>query len=143
MSERRIETYEEFWKFYVREHSNRTNRRLHFIGSTGALACAIAALVKRNPKYLLAAAVAGYGGAWIGHFGFEGNRPATFKYPLWSFVSDWKMYVKILTGTMDDEVAAAIEEHEQKEREAARAAQAAAASTEAKDDPAPRPQDLN
>lgn len=100
MSERRIETYEEFWKFYVREHSNRTNRRLHFIGSTGALACALAAIVKRNPKYLLAAAVAGYGGAWIGHFGFEGNRPATFKYPLWSFVSDIRMWSHMVRGRL-------------------------------------------
>lgn len=140
MSERRIETYEEFWPFYVREHSNKTNRRLHFVGSTGALVCLAMAIAKRDPKYILAGLVSGYGGAWIGHFGFEKNTPATFKYPLWSFVSDWKMYAKILTGTMDDEVAAAIEEHEQKQREAA---QAAAASTEAKDEPAPRPQDLN
>ncbi len=139
MSERRIETYEEFWPFYVREHSNKTNRRLHFIGSTGTLALVAMAIAKRDPKYLLAAAVSGYGGAWIGHFVFEKNTPATFKYPLWSFISDWKMYAKILTGAMDEEVARRVAEHEEKQREAT-AAEAAGAAP--KDEPV-HPHDLN
>lgn len=122
MSERRIDNYDEFWKFYVREHSNKTNRRLHFIGSTGTLACVAAAILKRDPRYLLAAAVSGYGGAWIGHFVFEKNTPATFKYPGWSFISDWKMYAKILTGQMDQIVAEEMAAHEQKQREEAEAA---------------------
>lgn len=139
MSERRIETYEEFWKFYVREHSNKTNRRLHFIGSTGALIFAAMAIAKRDPKYILAGLVSGYGGAWIGHFGFEKNTPATFKYPLWSFISDWKMYAKILTGSMDEEVARCIAEHEEKLREQ----RAAEAQSAAKEEPAVHPHDLN
>ena len=137
MSERRIDNYAEFWKFYVREHSNKTNRRLHFLGSTGALACLTAAIVKRDPKFILAGLVAGYGGAWIGHFAFEKNVPATFKYPLWSFVSDWKMYAKILTGTMDQEVADELAEHEAKTRAEAEAAAKSA------DDSAQRSADLN
>jgi hypothetical protein len=140
MSERRIETYEEFWPFYVREHANKTNRRLHFIGSTGSLLFAIAAIVRKEPKHLLHALVSGYGGAWIGHFFFEKNKPASFKYPLWSFVSDWKMYAKILTGQMDEEVARALAEEEaRKEREAS----AEKAAPPEKAEPALRPQDLN
>ena len=140
MSERRIETYEEFWPFYVREHSNKTSRRLHFVGSTGALVCLAMAIAKRDPKYILAGLVSGYGGAWIGHFGFEKNTPATFKYPLWSFVSDWKMYAKILTGTMDAEVERCIAEHEQRLRDEAAAAESKPADTT---EPGVRPSDLN
>jgi len=142
MSERRIESYEEFWPFYVREHANKTNRRLHFIGSTGTLVLVAMAIAKRDPKYLLAAAVSGYGGAWIGHFGFEKNTPATFKYPLWSFISDWKMYAKILTGSMDEEVALRVAEHEAKQREAS-ATDAAEAAAKSKDEAAVHPHDLN
>jgi hypothetical protein len=119
MSERRIETYEEFWPFYVREHSDPTCRRLHFAGTTGTLLFALAALVRRKPIHLLHGAIAGYGGAWIGHFFFQKNTPATFKYPLWSLVSDFKMYGKIVAGTMDEEVARVMAEEEaRKAREA-------------------------
>lgn len=140
MSEPRIDNYEEFWKFYVREHSNKTSRRLHFLGSTGTLACVTAAIVKRDPKYILAAAVSGYGGAWIGHFFFEKNVPATFKYPLWSFISDWKMYALILTGQMDQRVADEMAAHEQKLRDEA---EAAARSASNGGESATRSADLN
>lgn len=140
MSERRIESYEEFWSFYVREHAHPTNRLLHFIGSSGALAFTIAAIVRKEPKHLLHALLAGYGGAWIGHFFVEKNKPASFKYPLWSFVSDWKMYGKILTGKMDGEVARVLLEEEQRK---AAEAKAQAAKEEPKPEPAVRLQDLN
>lgn len=136
MSERRIETYEEFWPFYVREHSDPTNRKLHFAGTTGTILLALAALLRRKPVHLLHAAVSGYGGAWIGHFFFQKNKPATFKYPLWSLVSDFRMYGKIALGTMDQEVARVMEEEERKAREAA-------AQAEQKPAPEIRPQDLN
>lgn len=118
MSERRIETYEEFWPFYVREHSDPTSRKLHFAGTTGTILFAIAALVRRKPIHLLHGAIAGYGGAWIGHYFFQKNTPATFKYPLWSLVSDFRMYGKIVAGTMDQEVARALEDEERRAREA-------------------------
>lgn len=139
MSERRIETYEEFWPFYVREHSDPTNRKLHFAGTTGTILFAAAALLRRKPIHLLHAAISGYGGAWIGHFFFQKNTPATFKYPLWSLVSDFRMYGKIVAGKMDQEVARVMEEEERKAREAAEAAK----QEEQKAAPEIRPEDLN
>ena len=140
MSESEMKTFEEFWPFYVREHSDQTNRKLHFLGSSASLAFVAAAILRREPKHLLHALLAGYGGAWIGHFVFEKNKPATFKYPLWSFISDWKMYAKILTGTMDAEVASALFEEEQRKQAEAKAQ----AEKEApKPEPVVRPQDLN
>ena len=81
----RIATFEDFWPFYVREHSKRLNRRLHFIGTS------------LMPLF-------GYGFAWVGHFFVQKNRPATFQYPLWSLGADFVMYGKMWTGAMDDEL---------------------------------------
>jgi hypothetical protein len=106
MAEQRIQSFAEFWPFYVREHSLPACRALHFIGSTLALGL-LAAGIFYNPWLLLAAVVAGYGFAWIGHFFIEKNKPASFKYPLWSFAADWKMWALILTGRMGAEVAKA------------------------------------
>ncbi len=102
--ETRIATFREFWPYYVREHGKPITRALHFIGSTCVLAIVAAAVVTGRPWLLLATPVVGYGFAWIGHFGFEKNRPATFKYPVYSFIGDWVMYGKILSGTMRAEV---------------------------------------
>jgi hypothetical protein len=95
MSTERFSRFADFYPFYLREHSDRRNRRLHFIGSTLALVClcTTAALV-----WLLNALLCGYGFAWIGHFFFEKNRPATFKYPLYSLMGDWVMYADIWRG---------------------------------------------
>lgn len=100
----RFENFEEFWPFYVREHSNKHNRLLHFIGTTAALGCLAGAVLRRKPWLLLAAPVAGYGLAWIGHFLVEGNKPATFRHPLYSLRGDLRMWRKMLTRSMDAEV---------------------------------------
>ena len=100
----RFTTFAEFWPFYVREHTRPITRALHFIGSTAVLALTAMAVVTGRPWLFLALPVAGYGCAWIGHFGFERNKPATFKYPLWSFLGDWVMYGKMLSGSMRAEV---------------------------------------
>jgi hypothetical protein len=71
--------FSEFYPFHLTEHSNRVSRRLHFIGTSISLAL-----------------VQGYALAWIGHFFFEHNRPATFRHPLWSFMGDWRMWWDIL-----------------------------------------------
>jgi hypothetical protein len=102
--ETRIATFREFWPYYVREHAKSITRALHFIGSTLVLAIAAAAVVTGRPWLFLATPIVGYGFAWIGHFGFEKNKPATFKYPVYSFIADWVMYGKILSGTMRAEV---------------------------------------
>ena len=77
----RFASFREFYPFYLDEHSNRTSRRLHFIGSCGVLALLVLAIVERNAWWLLAALFCGYGFAWVGHFFFQKNRPATFKHP--------------------------------------------------------------
>jgi hypothetical protein len=104
----RIASFREFWPYYVGEHVKATTRTLHFIGSTLVLAIAAIAVVTGRPWLLLAMPVAGYAFAWAGHFGFEKNRPTTFKYPVYSFLADWVMYGKILSGTMRAEVDRAV-----------------------------------
>lgn len=99
-----ITTFEEFWPFYVGEHRLKATRALHFVGTTAALALIFAALVLHQPWLVAAAPVAGYGPAWISHFFVEGNKPATFKYPLWSLKADFVMWGKMVTGKMDAEV---------------------------------------
>lgn len=95
---RQFRSFAEFYPFYLGEHANRTCRRLHFIGSTGALASLAALLATGNAWWLLAGLLCGYGFAWIGHFGFEKNRPASFSRPLYSFMGDWLMYAQIWRG---------------------------------------------
>ena len=102
--EARIATFREFWPYYVGEHRKPITRALHFIGSTFVLAIAASAVVTGRPWLLLLVPVVGYGFAWVGHFGFEKNKPATFKYPVYSFLADWVMYGKILSGSMRAEV---------------------------------------
>ncbi|HMV76970.1 MAG TPA: DUF962 domain-containing protein [Leptospiraceae bacterium] len=97
-------TLAEFWPFYLSEHSNIWNRRLHFIGSTCALLSIFSVFYFQSALFLLLAPVSGYGFAWFGHFIIEKNRPATFKYPVKSFVSDWIMYFYTWTGKLDSEL---------------------------------------
>lgn len=108
----RFRTFEEFWPFYVREHSNKLNRTLHVIGTTGAIGCLAAAAITRRPLFLLAAPVVGYGFAWFGHFFVQKNKPATFTYPLWSLMGDFKMWGLTLAGKMDAEVERVMAEEE-------------------------------
>jgi len=96
--ETRFESFREFYPYYLSEHSNVNCRRMHFAGSTLALACLVSALLTLNPWWILVGLFVGYGFAWVGHFGFEKNKPATFKHPLYSFAGDWVMYVDILRG---------------------------------------------
>ena len=95
---RSFKSFAEFYPFYLTEHSHRTCRRLHFVGSTLALACLAMLIATGKPQYLLYGLLCGYGFAWAGHFGFEKNRPASFKRPLYSFMGDWVMYKDIWTG---------------------------------------------
>ncbi|WP_269791250.1 DUF962 domain-containing protein [Stenotrophomonas sp. Iso1] len=91
-------SFRQFYPYYLQEHRNTVCRRLHFIGSWGVLACLAMALWQGSGSWLLAALLCGYGFAWVGHFFFEKNRPATFSHPFYSFVGDWVMFVDILRG---------------------------------------------
>ncbi len=95
---RRFASFHEFYSLYLAEHANRTSRRLHFIGTSGVLVLAIVSISQRDGRWLLAALPCGYGFAWVGHFYFEKNRPATFRHPAYSFVGDWVMFKDILIG---------------------------------------------
>lgn len=88
----------EFYPYYLSEHSNRVCRRLHFIGSSLVIAALLAALLTGQLRWLWLMPVAGYGCAWIGHYVFEKNRPATFKHPLYGLLGDWVMYGQMLRG---------------------------------------------
>lgn len=90
--------FSEFYPYYLSEHSNRVCRRLHFVGTSLILGLVLLAIVRGNPNWLWLIPLVGYGFAWVGHFFFEKNRPATFKHPIYSFIGDWVMYWDILRG---------------------------------------------
>lgn len=94
-------TFAEFYPFYLAEHSNRTCRRLHFMGSTLALVCFGLLIATRQLYWLGLAVVCGYGFAWVGHFLFEKNKPASFRRPWYSFRGDWIMYRDIWLGRIE------------------------------------------
>ncbi|MGB7194634.1 MAG: DUF962 domain-containing protein [Collimonas pratensis] len=94
----KYQTFAEFYPSYLSQHSNRTCRQLHFVGSTLALACAVMLIFTGKLYWLPLALLSGYGFAWVGHFAFEKNRPATFSQPLYSFLGDWVMYWQMLSG---------------------------------------------
>ncbi|EFJ40561.1 hypothetical protein VOLCADRAFT_99673 [Volvox carteri f. nagariensis] len=95
---RRYNTFEEFYPFYLTQHRRLGTRVLHIFGTSLVLLNAGWALVARQPRLLLLAPVLGYGPAWLSHMLCECNRPATFQYPLWSLMADFKMFVDILRG---------------------------------------------
>lgn len=99
----RYTSFAEFWPFYVREHSKPLTRWLHFIGTASLFPMTVFAIAS-NLTILFLLPIAGYGFAWCAHFLVEKNRPATFKYPLWSLMADFKMFSLMLFGRMEKEV---------------------------------------
>ena|SRR2546422_4031046 len=95
---REFRSFAEFYPFYLSEHSNPVCRRLHFTGSLLVVFAVLYAIFTGRGLVLLAVPIIGYGFAWVGHFFFEKNRPATFTYPLYSLMGDWQMFIDILTG---------------------------------------------
>ena len=91
-------SFREFYPYYLQEHSNRTCRRLHFLGTSLVLVLIAVTLVTGNALWLWALPFAGYGCAWVGHFVYEKNRPATFKHPFYSLAGDFVMYRDIWLG---------------------------------------------
>lgn len=104
MAEERITEYAEFWDFYVAEHSQPLTRLFHFVGTSLGIVLLIWFLKNGTYLYIPLCFVVGYAFAWFSHFFIEKNKPATFKYPLWSFISDYKMMFYMLTGKMNGEV---------------------------------------
>lgn len=95
-----IKNYSEFYRFYLTEHRSIMSRRLHATGSSLGIYFFSKAIRQRKAKYFVYGLVSGYACAWVGHFVFEKNKPASFKQPLYSFISDWRMLSDILRGNL-------------------------------------------
>jgi hypothetical protein len=95
---KQFKTFKAFYPYYLSEHKNLTCRRLHFVGSILGLISLTLAGWTLNAWWLLLAPISGYSLAWVGHFFFEHNKPATFDYPLYSFIGDWVMFAQVITG---------------------------------------------
>jgi hypothetical protein len=100
MSDQQFAGYEEFFTFYLREHSHPRNRLLHATGTLLAICTVAVPIAIGHPWYALLWPLVAYGFAWIGHFLIEGNKPATFGHPFWSFISDFRMLGLMLTGRL-------------------------------------------
>ena len=98
MSKTEYQSLAEFYPYYLGEHANRTCRRLHFVGSSLGLLIAAYAVYTQTWWLIGLAFVQGYAFAWVGHYFFEHNKPATFDYPWLSYRGDWKMWWETLTG---------------------------------------------
>lgn len=92
------QTFEEFYPFYLSQHSNKTNRMLHCIGTSLAIFQLVHTLINFTLLNFLLIPIIGYSFAWVGHFYFEKNKPATFKYPLWSLMGDFRMLKDTVLG---------------------------------------------
>lgn len=97
MEENKITSLKEFYPFYLTEHKNTTSRILHFIGTTLVFVALISGCIF-NWRFFIAIPFLGYGFAWVGHFFFEKNKPATFQYPFYSLASDFILFYELLTG---------------------------------------------
>lgn len=100
----RIQSYGEFWPYYLREHARAETRAVHLCGTAVAIVALAALFVSGNGWFALMALVGGYGPAWFAHFFLERNRPATFRYPLWSLISDFRMASAWVTGQLESEL---------------------------------------
>jgi hypothetical protein len=100
MNQERYRSFGDFYPFYLSEHSNKVSRRLHFTGTSIAVALLITAALTQKWWLIAVALVQGYAFAWVGHYFFERNKPATFKYPGFSLMGDWRLWWQILTGKL-------------------------------------------
>jgi hypothetical protein len=91
-----MKTFDDFWPFYLKEHSCPKNRRLHFVGTLIVHIILFYVFATAEFKVLLLIPFVGYGFAWAGHFLLEKNRPATFRHPIWSLMGDFKMFYLML-----------------------------------------------
>ena len=96
----KFNSFSEFYPFYISEHSNKTSKIVHFIGTCGIFILLAATVITKNLNFLWFVPLSGYGFAWLGHFKFEKNRPASFKYPIYSMTGDFLMFWHLLTGKL-------------------------------------------
>jgi hypothetical protein len=106
-AEKKYKTFSSFYPYYLTEHSDGTNRRLHFTGTLLLIGCLVAGIVTGYWWWFALIPVVGYGFAWVGHFFIEKNKPATFTYPLYSLASDFVMFWHTITGQLNRKLAEA------------------------------------
>ncbi len=111
MAAPKFDSFTEFFPYYLAEHANPTCRKLHYAGTAIGSMLALYAIASGQFALLLLYPVIGYGFAWVGHFKFERNKPATFDYPLWSLIGDYKMFWLMLTGDLKEQLRAGIKLH--------------------------------
>lgn len=111
MAASRFSSFDEFFPYYLAEHAHPTSRWLHYIGTTLGSSVLLYALATQSWNLILLYPLIGYGCAWVGHFRFEKNRPATFTYPLWSLRGDYKMLYLAVSGRLDRPLAEGIAKH--------------------------------
>lgn len=95
-----FQRFADFYPYYLGEHQNRTCRRLHVVGTTAMVTYGVLCAATGHYAALFAMPLIGYGFAWVGHFGFEHNRPATFRHPWYSLAGDFVMARDVLTGRL-------------------------------------------
>lgn len=98
MAEKKFTSLKEFYPFYLSEHTNTTSRVLHFVGTGLVVLAFLAGFLFHNWRFFLLMPLVGYSFAWVGHFFFEKNKPATFQYPGYSLASDFILFYDLLTG---------------------------------------------
>jgi len=98
---RQFSSFRDFYPYYLAEHSDLTCRRLHFAGTSLVVAILAITFFTQDIRWIILAPFAGYGFAWVGHFFFEKNKPATFTHPFYSFIGDWVMWKDMLTGKLE------------------------------------------
>ena len=99
-----IETYAAFWPYYLQQHAKRATRIVHYCGNTSGLAVLVTALATNQYWLLIGVPIVAYGFAWTSHVFIENNKPATFRYPVWSLISDLRMYLLAITGQLKPEL---------------------------------------
>jgi hypothetical protein len=97
VNNKKIKNFDEFYQFYLTEHTNSTNRLLHFIGTSLSILLLIYFIIIKKYLYIIGIPIIGYGFAWVGHFFFEKNKPASFNQPIYSFICDFLMWFHLLT----------------------------------------------
>lgn len=98
--EKEFKSFSAFYPFYLSQHQNKTCRRLHFVGSGLIIFMLTYIVITTAWQLLWSLPLIGYGFAWVGHFFFEKNKPATFTYPIYSLIGDWVMFKDILLGKL-------------------------------------------
>ena len=110
MDEIKYKSFRTFYPYYLREHKNVTSRTLHFIGTALVIICLFAGIITGKWVLFIIIPLCGYGFAWFGHYFFEKNKPASFKYPFYSLASDFVMFWHILTGKLPQKMKEALSE---------------------------------